>query len=427
MYGARIRFQYFNRQRRLLVLVAMHTLLTFMVVYTTKITVSMAAVIHAEDNVDSEPEMLEYAPQFEHHPQYAFSYGVKDLNTGDVKSQWESREGDTIKGHYSVLEPDGSIRTVSYTADAKNGFNAIVKTVGASSHPVTDTPHNPNSKNDDTSQSKINPYSKNQEHIVLSSDINHVKQPIEDISLSHPKIPNLIEFKPHARIKQIPMEMVPHMSKEPENENLNLQPESISVPYNSQDNDWKAVISDSFNNYPSKHSLKPIYYQAEDYLANSNMQHHTERVSDKSSSKNNGLHTKFVASKPLQPRPNPSYLDASLNSIPVYHHYGKNTLTTTAGLKHYSTLPHTHKHFQKKPHNEYSSYFQRHNKKPRKLKSSSSTGPIAFPENREESEQDAASASLVQSMIKKDNKHMAPMYARHYVGGKKFTYRKHRN
>lgn len=45
------------------------------------------------------------------HPGYAFSYGVKDLHTGDVKSQWESRDEGMVKGHYSVLEPDGSIRS----------------------------------------------------------------------------------------------------------------------------------------------------------------------------------------------------------------------------------------------------------------------------------------------------------------------------
>lgn len=63
------------------------------------------------------------------HPSYAFSYGVKDLHTGDVKSQWESRDVNegVVKGHYSVLEPDGSIRSVHYRADGKNGFTAIVK------------------------------------------------------------------------------------------------------------------------------------------------------------------------------------------------------------------------------------------------------------------------------------------------------------
>lgn len=29
---------------------------------------------------------------------YSFSYGVADGKTGDVKSVWESRDGDTVKG-----------------------------------------------------------------------------------------------------------------------------------------------------------------------------------------------------------------------------------------------------------------------------------------------------------------------------------------
>lgn len=29
-------------------------------------------------------------------------------------------------GQYSLVEPDGSIRTVDYTADKLNGFNAVV-------------------------------------------------------------------------------------------------------------------------------------------------------------------------------------------------------------------------------------------------------------------------------------------------------------
>lgn len=31
--------------------------------------------------------------------------------------------------NFTVVEPDGSIREVDYTADSKNGFNAVVKTV----------------------------------------------------------------------------------------------------------------------------------------------------------------------------------------------------------------------------------------------------------------------------------------------------------
>jgi hypothetical protein len=71
------------------------------------------------------------------YPRYHFNYGVKDQHTGDLKSQWEHRDGDKVKGSYSVLEPDGSIRTVDYTADDHNGFNAIVKKTGPSRHPVS--------------------------------------------------------------------------------------------------------------------------------------------------------------------------------------------------------------------------------------------------------------------------------------------------
>lgn len=70
---------------------------------------------------------------------YSFSYGVKDPHTGDVKHQWEKKAGDIVTGHYSVVEPDGSIRTVDYTADDKNGFNAVVKHSAPSIHPVHKT------------------------------------------------------------------------------------------------------------------------------------------------------------------------------------------------------------------------------------------------------------------------------------------------
>lgn len=46
--------------------------------------------------------------------------------TGDQKSAHESRDGDVVQGHYSLVEPDGAVRTVTYTADSINGFNAVV-------------------------------------------------------------------------------------------------------------------------------------------------------------------------------------------------------------------------------------------------------------------------------------------------------------
>ncbi|XP_028136474.2 cuticle protein 21-like [Diabrotica virgifera virgifera] len=66
---------------------------------------------------------------------YDFSYGVEDPHTGDVKSQHETREGDVVKGSYSLIEADGTKRIVEYTVDGHSGFNAVVHREPAA-HPV---------------------------------------------------------------------------------------------------------------------------------------------------------------------------------------------------------------------------------------------------------------------------------------------------
>nr|CAD7607541.1 unnamed protein product [Timema genevievae] len=75
--------------------------------------------------------------QQEHYayPAYKFDYAVHDPHTGDIKNQWESRDGDVVKGSYSLVEADGTLRTVDYTADKHNGFNAVVKKSGHAHHP----------------------------------------------------------------------------------------------------------------------------------------------------------------------------------------------------------------------------------------------------------------------------------------------------
>lgn len=40
-----------------------------------------------------------------------------------------------VKGEYSLVEPDGTVRVVKYTADDHNGFNAVVSRVGHAVHP----------------------------------------------------------------------------------------------------------------------------------------------------------------------------------------------------------------------------------------------------------------------------------------------------
>ncbi|RZF32077.1 hypothetical protein LSTR_LSTR013881 [Laodelphax striatellus] len=60
------------------------------------------------------------------HPQYQYAYQVQDALTGDSKLQEESRDGDIVRGSYSLVDPDGYRRTVNYYADPVNGFNAVV-------------------------------------------------------------------------------------------------------------------------------------------------------------------------------------------------------------------------------------------------------------------------------------------------------------
>lgn len=56
-------------------------------------------------------------------------------------------------------------------------------------------PHNPHP--DDThSQSKINHFSENQEHIILSSDLHPHKKPIIDLNTDEKEVPSLFEVKP---------------------------------------------------------------------------------------------------------------------------------------------------------------------------------------------------------------------------------------
>ncbi|KAI5645262.1 insect cuticle protein domain-containing protein [Phthorimaea operculella] len=76
------------------------------------------------------------------NPNYSYSYGVADGSTGDVKAQWEEKDGDTVKGHYSVLEPDGSMRTVDYSVNPKTGFQAVVNNNGEKVGDMVDQPEN---------------------------------------------------------------------------------------------------------------------------------------------------------------------------------------------------------------------------------------------------------------------------------------------
>ncbi|XP_070172527.1 uncharacterized protein [Polyergus mexicanus] len=74
-----------------------------------------------------------YTVDYVGNPKYEFSYGVEDHHTGDFHGQKESRDGGSVSGEYSVKDPGGTFRVVSYHAD-KEGFHAVVHTSGKNDH-----------------------------------------------------------------------------------------------------------------------------------------------------------------------------------------------------------------------------------------------------------------------------------------------------
>ncbi|XP_055611738.1 cuticle protein 19-like [Uranotaenia lowii] len=76
-----------------------------------------------------------HGEDYHSHPKYKYEYGVKDHHTKDHKSQWESRDGDHVKGQYTLDEADGTHRVVDYSSDHKGGFQPHVQRKGHAKHP----------------------------------------------------------------------------------------------------------------------------------------------------------------------------------------------------------------------------------------------------------------------------------------------------
>ncbi|XP_012157981.1 flocculation protein FLO11 isoform X2 [Ceratitis capitata] len=92
---------------------------------------SPTAYLRTQPALKIQPAVIKTIPEkhYEHysdHARYAFEYGVNDPYTGDIKHQKEERDGDVVKGEYSLVEPDGNVRTVKYYADWETGFHAEV-------------------------------------------------------------------------------------------------------------------------------------------------------------------------------------------------------------------------------------------------------------------------------------------------------------
>ncbi|XP_055373401.1 cuticle protein 7 [Condylostylus longicornis] len=84
--------------------------------------------------VHAAPAVAIKAEPYDPNPQYSFKYGVNDHHTGDSKHAEETLVNGVVHGSYSLAEPDGTVRKVTYTADKINGFNAVVQKIGHAVH-----------------------------------------------------------------------------------------------------------------------------------------------------------------------------------------------------------------------------------------------------------------------------------------------------
>ncbi|XP_050669129.1 cuticle protein 21-like [Leptidea sinapis] len=91
-----------------------------------------AGKIHPETSKYERLKTVDYVAK----PDYHYAYGVQDPHTGNQQNHKEYRDGDVVHGEYSLVEPDGSLRTVKYTADPKNGFQATVHKEAGHAAPI---------------------------------------------------------------------------------------------------------------------------------------------------------------------------------------------------------------------------------------------------------------------------------------------------
>ncbi|XP_049793715.1 uncharacterized protein LOC126203440 [Schistocerca nitens] len=73
-----------------------------------------------------QPGRPQLPEDYDPNPQYQFAFDVRDDQFTNYQNRKEQREGDKISGSYSVVDSDGFIRTVKYTADPLEGFKAQV-------------------------------------------------------------------------------------------------------------------------------------------------------------------------------------------------------------------------------------------------------------------------------------------------------------
>ncbi|CAL4126759.1 unnamed protein product, partial [Meganyctiphanes norvegica] len=114
---------------------------------------------------------------------YDWSYDIR--SDDDRKYHRESRTGDKVVGEYRVREADGTIRVVTYTADAKHGFQAKVEYENEDGEKVDD----PNTRA--TNPWKYNPLNS---QMKSANNINRLPHKQSNTGLKFRNTPKTFEF-----------------------------------------------------------------------------------------------------------------------------------------------------------------------------------------------------------------------------------------
>lgn len=312
----------------------------------------------------------------------------------------------------------------------------MVKTHGPNVHPITESTHAKAIEDDHSSQSKINHFSKNQEHILLSTDF-HKKDPYIDLNKSKKLAPSLVEIKPYTEHK--PSVPKYHQQHSPtryatyyknEDTREELDEETFADKYNNYDEGFqpmsnvKPKLEIKTVQAPDLTKFKPVspYVEyagkddedeAEQYTPGS----YTSEPASHNVGSNNHIQS---GQKKNQHQQHSNAGSVTVSAGSSGGHRGTDSgkprakvkPISTPGLKHYVQGNHPHYQQQKLhsrrlpvKHLEYASYFRRPGKSPRQLYGNE--GPVLFPasaSDEESFEQRKASARMIQQILARNKK-----------------------
>lgn len=304
-------------------------------------------------------------------------------------------------------------------ADAANGFKAVVKTQGPNVHPHGEHggghieeddsqyrphyPHNSNSRNDYTvnyahpaltynhddksSQSKINHYSKGQEHIVLSSDLKQndfLQSPI-DLARTVKKIPQLIELRPELA-KKPQVNRKPTFSYDIDHEYLSHK----QSPYADDGGNGDDFVRHEYRP-ATPENVSPHRHQYVNYVPGQEPDWRPKKPNH------------FAPAK--YPKPTIFYGQPKGHGAPK----------PPPGIKHFNNNNNIKPNY---PRMEYNSYFKGAQAQTRPR--NGNEGPVLFPQQDYDSvEQRQASSQIVESMVRaNDQLFIVPIYANNHHHGR---------